>query len=255
MKLLFEVKEEKIKTESGALIPDKKAIVREDTGKILGVVSNRYKLVRHQEILNSVTQVVTDLGLKEPSISLCKDGAIMFARFMGEKSWECKPGDIVQFGLQVFNSYNGYLPVGVILVAERLKCTNGLIAHETMTNFAVKHYGSLSLGEIRRKAEDVLSKADVISAKWEHWNQVQVTRDKVKELFSTVFGTRDRERMLRNYLESKEGDTVWDVYQYLTYHISHNLSARKGNEQNVPLLRWGMETNVSEKVSDFDWVT
>jgi len=250
---LFDVVEEKIKTVSGKEVSGKKAIVRVDTGEVLGVVSDKYKLVRHQEVLSSMEQVFKELAMGEPSISLCKRGAVMFAKFLTPKTWEPKEGDIVRFGLQVFNSYNGSLPVGVILIALRLKCSNGMTVPETMTRFMIKHYDSLSLGDIRRKSEDVLGKIDVVVKRWGGWSQVKVDEQKVRDFLVSLFGRRSSEDLYRKYLELKEGDTVWDFYQFLSYWSSNLKKTRKGNEESLPLLRWGIENSVASRMSRFNW--
>ena len=251
---MFDVIEEKIKTVSGKEVSGKKAIVRVDTGEVLGVVSDKYKLVRHQELLNSMEQVIKELSLwPELSVSLCKRGALMFAKILTPRIWEPKEGDIVRFGLQVFNSYNGSLPVGVILIALRLKCSNGMTVPETIVYFALKHYDSLSLGDIRRKSEDVLAKVDVVVKKWERWCSIKVEKEKVQDFLNRLYGRRLRDVLYRRYEELKEGDSVWDLYQVLVYCSSHFLKSRKGNEENIPLLRFGMESSIARKVSGFNW--
>lgn len=248
---MFKVREEKLRTESGNVIEGRKAIVREDTGDVLGLVSDKYKLVRHEEVLRSIYQVVPGLNLKESSRSLCKNGAVMFTKFFmeGNGRKEMKVGDIVKFGIEVFNSYNGSLPVGVVLIAERLKCSNGMVVPETITRFAVKHYGGLDLGEVRRKSVDVLANVDSVFNRWKQWNETDVDEQSVKTLFSKLFGNRLREKLFVEYLREREGETKWDVYQYLMRYSTHDVKVRKGNEQNRRLLQWGLENGVAEKIS------
>lgn len=251
---LFEVQEERLRTVSGRDVFGKKAIIRIDTGDVLGVVSDKYKLVKHQEVLNSMNPVIKELGVEQPSVNFCKRGAVMFQKFfIPQLLWEPKVGDVVKFGLQVFNSYDGSLPVGVLLIAERLKCTNGLTAPETMTSFSVKHYGSLDLGEVSRKANDVLAKVSLVKSKWEGYRDEKVTEEKVIKFLTKVYGVRLREKLYTKYLAEREGDTVWDLYQTLTYYSTHVLKSRKGNEENIPLLRLGMANGVASGLNNFNW--
>jgi len=251
---LFNVEEEKIITESGKSVVGKKAIVRQDTGEILGVVSDKYKLVKHQELLNAMHSVIEGLGVEDQQLHLCKRGAVMFLKFyVPNLIWEPKVGDTVRFGLQVFNSYDCSLPVGVLLIGEVLRCSNGMSAPETMTSFFLKHYGNLDLGEVRRKANDVLYKVDKVKAKWDGYRKEEVTEEKVKKFLNASYGSRLREKMFNTYMETREGNTVWDLYQVLMYHSTHSLKARKGNEANIPLLRAGLENSVASRLNNYSW--
>lgn len=250
---LFDVREEGMKTDSGKLVKGKKAIVRVDTGEVLGLVSKKYKLVKHQEVINSVNRLTEEFEIEDSQLNLCKSGSVMFVKLITNVSFEPEVGDVVKFGLQIYNSYNGVLPVGVLLIAYRLKCKNGMTAPETMTSFFVKHFAALDLGEIRRKSFDVFSRVATIRDKWLQWRDTKVEPTKAKEFFNLSYGSRLRDRMYFAYESQKEGSSVWDLYQFMMYWSSHVLETRKGNEENIHMLRFNMENAVSERLTKIKW--
>ena len=98
----------------GRKIPDRKAVVRQDTNEVLGIVGNNYRIVPHQDVIG-IFEKVPDLTLKR--VDSCQRGAIMFAHFDirdGDTPLraDVAVGDTVNFGLRVFNSFNSIFGVG-----------------------------------------------------------------------------------------------------------------------------------------------
>lgn len=253
MEEFFPVAEKKVIVEGGKIIPDKKAIVRTDTNEVLGIVSNQYRLVRHEEVLNSVNRVFDDLSLKESKKYFCARGAIMFSRFFGNGKYskEVKVGDIVRFGIEVFNSYNGRLPVGLILIGERLKCSNGMIVPETITSFVIKHYNSLSLDDVRNKASEILNKLNTIVSYYRKWSEIKVDKNRVQTFFNSTFGSKYKVKLFEKYQVEKEGDTIWDLYNFFTRWITHEFKVRKNNIENYRLAQFNKEMFITDRIIHF----
>ena len=250
----FPVEEKRLIVEGVGEIRDRKAIVRTDTNTVLGIVSGRYKLVKHSEVINSVGKVLAEVGLKLDRVSLCRQGAVMFVKFYGNREFtrEVKADDAVRFGLEVFNSYDGSMQIGVVLIAERLKYYSEMIAPETISSFFIKHYDRLDLGDVRRKSLDILEKSEWFLGRYRYWSRVEVEEDKVKDFFNELFRGRYGEMLFAKYLAEKEGDTVWDLYNFFTRWLTHEVRTRRGNEENRRLLVWNRECKITNKL--VEWV-
>ena len=67
-----------IQVAGGRRIPDRQAVVRQDTGEVLGIVGPNYQMIRHIDVVDQF-QRIDKLELKE--VHSCRRGAIMFAKF------------------------------------------------------------------------------------------------------------------------------------------------------------------------------
>lgn len=253
----FPVKKVKLMTEGGKEVPGRRAIIREDTGGVLGVVSDRYQLVPHGDVFKAASQVSKEFGLgTEPDrVSVCKGGSVVFGRFFSQANGhvQVKVGDIVRVGVEIFNSYDGSMPVGLMLIAERLSCTNGMVVPETLTSFSVKHYPTLQLSDVRQYLGKVLQQVNRVAEKWHDWSETKAEEPKVREFFGEVFGHRKRSQLLVRYLQEREDDTVWGAYNFLTRHFSHELKPRRGRLDNLRWTQWNVENPVTESFYRFAW--
>ena len=90
---------------SGDDIRNHKAVVRQDNGKVLGIVSDKYQLLRHTEVVDAFRQILSDKEYEE-KIKVAKEGAHLFATYkMPSVQIEVVKGDIVSLQFVVKNSY------------------------------------------------------------------------------------------------------------------------------------------------------
>src|SRR5439155_22516684 len=108
-------------------IPARRAIVREDTGEAIAVVSNRYTLVPHIRILDLIEQAIgpLDVGPVPRGIYVDRQGARMRAIFKFPALASPVLGrDEICPCLQVRNTYDGSARIAVHIGAFRFVCTN-----------------------------------------------------------------------------------------------------------------------------------
>jgi hypothetical protein len=107
----FPVEEQPVYTQEGELIPDHKCIVRTDTGKTLGLHGSRYRMIPHDDVVNSILDGVKASNLTsdyEVNVDIIEDGRklrgeIIFPDLVQQPA----VGDYVQFRVSFFNSYDG----------------------------------------------------------------------------------------------------------------------------------------------------
>lgn len=249
--IVFPVELRNIETDTGSEIKRKKAVVRTDTNRVISVVSDKYTLIKNEDVLKAVEPVIESVGLKLAQASSCKGGAVSFARFYNEVDTfnkEVKVGDIVKLGIELFNSYDCSRPLGIGLIAERLKCTNGMTVPEALAHFSIRHYGGVDLGEVRDKVAEVLSFSEVVLKRWRTWVKESVDDATAKKFLFKMFGEkRNGQMMFKSYLEKREGNTVWDLYNVLTYYASHEAKVRK--PEDLRLKQIGITNRVAEEMN------
>lgn len=237
---------------AGIEVPNK-AIVRTDKNMVLGVMGEDYQLVPHKTVIQAFEKDLK-AELTKRSVTLCKDGAVMFAKYETPriKAVEVKKGDVVKFGIEVFNSYDGSLPVGFMFTALQLICLNGATIPRSIARISVKHTANVSLDNIEKAFTERLPLFIKTSEKWNEWAQTTPKKNRVEEFFKASTG----DRLCKHFQESYEGlsdKTVWGIYSMVTHYITHEIKVRKNNEQNRRLAQLAYEKNLINDFYNFLW--
>lgn len=221
------------KKDSYVEIPRKKAVVRTDINSTLGVVSNKYSLVSHEEVVNGFRNALKKTDYTE-KIEMARNGAFLFATYrLNSEKFEVQKGDVVSLQFVVKNSYDGMNSLQVMFGAFRLVCSNGMILGKEMFTYTKKHMGSESslnkdflIERITLLAEQFHQVAPIMQT----MSRTKITTTQEDRIFNpkqvhlpTYLLTQAQERY------SKEKDTtVWGYYNALTASITHGLRTREG---------------------------
>lgn len=229
-------------------IPHRKAVVRTDDMRTLGIVSSDYGLVKHASVIDSFREAGAGHEVQE-KIALGNAGATLFYQMTFPKvQMEVKKGDIVRLQMIAKNSYNGNNSLQIILGALRLVCTNGMIVGTQFFSFNFRHIGAVGgmtdnfdLDEYRQAYTDYIrlfsEKAPVMAdmARRELPRQVA---DRI-ELFNPNAHQLPKYLMdeARASFENEGDHSVWGYYNALTFAVTHKMKS-----QNPDLaIRFGRE--------------
>ena len=246
-----------LKLDDGLDVKKYKAVVREDNGKVLGIVGNNYKIVPHTQVLDAFNAVTM---LEPKRVEVCKDGGVMFARYdikvAGQlKMAEVKVGDAVSFGLRVFNSYDKSFGVGFELVANRLVCSNGLVMPKTMARLSLRHFDNVNIDRFSSLIHGRMEKIEPTVEKWREWMRIHprksVIESFVKGIRKENLGAEIREQLLERSLKANEEMGVWGIYNEFTHYTTHELKVR--NVANRELLTRGKESALLGRFYTFNW--
>ena len=117
-----------------------KFIVREDTNDILSCVTEEYKLVPNQVIIESAAPILKDVGAVLTEAQSFGNGS--------RTSWTWKipgvkvkvgPKDYVNPTITLKNSYDGTVQLHILAGAFRIICSNGLVIGVTISRKVNKH--------------------------------------------------------------------------------------------------------------------
>lgn len=241
----FPVEEQPVFTQDGELIPDHKCIVRTDTGKTLGMHGSRYKMIPHEDVVDSIIDGVKASNLTsdyEVSVSVAEDGRklrgeIIFPDLVQEPA----VGDYTQFRVSFFNSYDGSWPFSQQANGLRLWCLNGCTTPDAIARSRFKHTASVNVDGSATKiiggAEHFMGR----SKEWQSWMQTRLNNDQVEQFFrSTICKVvtkqkqfvKTNEKQLENLISGWDREKVdlgwnkWALYNCLTHWATHTNDLR-----------------------------
>lgn len=211
-------------------VPGKKAIVRGDSDHVLSIVSDKYKVLPHAQVVEGFREALKGQTLQE-TIRVTKGGARLYVELtLPEVTVKVKQGDEVALKLIAVNSYDGSHVLQVMFGAFRLICSNGAIFGEKFINLEQRHVGGIGIhadslafqiAELTNKFRATLPFLQKMTA---------TTLDADTKVFrGSLF--MDDEVKLPEYIlaqawaeYTKEGDgSVWGWYNAYTKVITHQM--------------------------------
>jgi len=211
-----------------------KAIVDRDSGKLFSIVSKDYKLIRHEEAIEEIEDLIYDNeDLGEPTIktSFYNDGGRMCRRYRFQKvAVEIDPGDKLHPELHLYNSYDVTWPLIVILGAYRLVCKNGMVVRKTLFRFKKRHVLELERMNFKEDVSTVLTRFDIQVKAWRGWRTRLISLETYDKVMNTMeFGKKATEEIESKVNEDFEGFlfrgypqiTAWLLYNILTWYATH----------------------------------
>lgn len=217
------------------------AVVNNATGDVESLVSDKYTLIQHREIFQPVIDAFIALGIKISGKVTYDKGRcyadIIFddERFkvdVADRS-KMKKGDVINFGMRFFNSYDKTLSFGAEAYAVRLVCLNGMVSPVNIKAIREVHAGdksfvAKSIGQIvKALAAESPKFADVVA----RTRQEIVTEAMIRELFTAwKMGAKHVEALMKQVkkLDEKNG---WEIYNVLTAYITRSLEVREASKE------------------------
>lgn len=213
-----------------------RALVRTDTGALLGVHKGQYSPVQIRDGFRGV-QDLLDAG--EARITRCgtvQGGRKVFVEATLERATgEVRVGDTIRTKLQFRNSFDGSTPVSVCYVLERLVCLNGMTRSEESSLFRGRHTASVHRELSQWRAEFDAKRAGLAKrvATWQTFARRRINepalRAYIREVLSPGAGTDeeitvkgvDRIMEINETAPGAEPGTLWGAVNAVTYWATH----------------------------------
>lgn len=212
---------------TGILVPKKLAVIRIDTKQPIGLVSDKYELLKHDQVIKGFREALSKTKTTE-KISLARDGAQMFATYtMSAMKFEVRKGDMVSLQLFVKNSYDGSNALQIALGAFRLVCSNGMVIGKRFFSFSQKHIGSKGNVEAEKLNAIIAQLSDSFKAVLPHMQQMARAKlatdpEKLFDQKKVRIPSYLLDIARAEYIADKE-KTVWSYYNSLTSSITHSI--------------------------------
>jgi hypothetical protein len=224
----------------------RKAVRREDNLKVLGVVSDKYRILPHAQVVEGFRSALEGNGNITETIKVTKGGARLYLNYtFPDVSLEVRPGDNVNLQLIAVNSYDGSHVLQVMFGAFRLVCSNGLIIGSRFVNLEQRHVGAIGI-----KVDSLQMQVGMLTEKF------RATLPVMKEMAATPIPDEQRVAIfdpekvkLPDYLlraadveyaleaNRSRGTslTKWGYYNAMTFAITHKMRRESPEAQ----IRYG----------------
>jgi phage/plasmid-like protein (TIGR03299 family) len=246
--LNWTVSKQPIQTVSGIEIPDRIAIMRNDTEKVLGIHGKNYDPYQNHELMELLHQISGKTGLRVHSGGFFKDGGKIWFQLKSDNL--SLNGDIIEGFLSGFNSFDGSSSLGLGNSTKTVSCENTWWAAYREVKTKLRHSASM-----RPRIEEMLENIGVVLNQekklFEEITKLSETRmthaqeDLVTALLFNLtqeeilneheLSTRRKNQMedfrkdLRTELASK-GDNLWGLFSGVTRYTTHSMKSTDNTE-------------------------
>lgn len=232
---------------NGTVVPGQFCTVRQDTGRVLGVVGSKYTVVQNAEIFDILDAICQDKGgPKFTTAGVLWGGRRVWALAKLPDFIEVGDGDIIEPYLMVHNSHDGSGRWGVMQTAIRVVCQNTLswaltgngpkamFRHTGVTDAAKIDTAREALGIVK---QELVTTGELYNA----LAKIEPTDEQVKEVFDVLFPATEskrselqRERVLRLADDGRgqSGErTGWSILNGITELVDwHNNADSKRDD-------------------------
>jgi hypothetical protein len=211
-------------------IAARRAIVREDSGEAIAVVSDRYTLVPHTRILEIIEQAIRplDVGPVPRGIYVDRHGARLRAlyKFPALTQPVVENDDICPC-VQVRNTYDGTARIALHIGAFRFVCTNLSVggAGAFAGGFLSVHAGDIPIEEIATQLADYLTRFDQIVRLYRQWSSQQVEARPFESVLKESLNGRFED--IRQQLLNGAPCSVFEAYNRLTDFATHRMRSAR----------------------------
>jgi len=229
----------------GEPIDGSQHVVRTDTNQSLGVHGSRYKMVTHDDVVNSVVDSVKQAKLSRDytvDVEVLENGRKLRGQILfNDLTVEPTVGDYVKFKVDFFNSYDASWSFSQAASGLRLWCLNGCTTADAVARTRYKHTTSInvegSAAKIVNGLDHFMSRKEV----WQSYMATTVTTPMAEKFFKNTVAkaftrqtqvTKTNEKQLEKLLEiwanecRQLGRNKWALYNTLTYWATHTHDLR-----------------------------
>ena len=250
----WRVEQKNIQLCGGSKVPGYKANVRSTDGKVLGVVSDRYRIVQNADAFEFTDSIIGGDVRYETAGSLNGGKKIWLLAKLSETEIA---GDKTEPYLCFSNTHDGSGAVRVCMTPIRVVCNNtlNLALDSAKRAWSVRHTGSLQskMHEARACLRMANTYMGALAEKADRMANTTITRDQLNRILDELFPvdehTTEREKQNIKKLRDeymvcyfapdlvKFRDTAWGAYNAMSDMITHNAPLRK--TENYRENNWG----------------
>lgn len=226
----------------GVVVPPSmaQAVVRTDTNQILGVHTDKYKIIKHDDVVNSVMDSIQSANLSHDytvDVQVLDDGRKLKGEILfNDITIEPQKDDYIKFRVPFYNSYDGSWSFSVTCDGIRLWCLNGCTTPDTITKSVSKHTASAnvtsSTAKVQRGFEMFLQSED----KYRNYTNIDISSTLASNVFRKLTKLPSVDSADRNKFNEKQmsnlryqwrnekaelGSNAWALYNTLTHWATH----------------------------------
>lgn len=250
--LNWKVTKENLQTVSGILIPDRIALVREDTQKVLGVHTDSYEPYQNDELLELLYQISRQSGLQIHTGGSFKGGEKVWFQLKSD-TLQLPNNDRVEGYVSGFNSFDGRTSLAFGNTSLTVSCMNTFWRGYKQVETRLRHSS-----QMRPRIDEILRRIDVVlNEEKEMFSEIlklgnkkldpQVRELITKKLFEIgveerldgqEISTNKKNKLVRfNYdlgIEmGQKGDNLWGLWSGVTRYTTHSMKRGDNSESKM----------------------
>lgn len=247
--LNWNVRTEQVITSSGILIPDRIALVREDTNTVLGIHTEAYVPYQNEELLELLTKISQQTGLSIHTGGSFKGGEKVWFQL---KSDEYKIGhDTIKSYVSGFNSFDGRTSLAFGNSSITVSCQNTFWRGYHQVDTKLRHSKTMRprIDEILRRLDVVLEEEKEGIREIQRMGNVTLTPEVREMITRYVFQLKKEERLdevstnKRHKLErfnlavdnelNGKGQNLWGMFSGITRYTTHDMKKGDNSESKM----------------------
>lgn len=249
--LNWTVRSEEIRTESGVIIPDRIALVRNDNNGVLGVHTKSYVPYQNDELLELLFRVSNQTGLTLHTGGSFKEGRKVWFQL---KSNDLKIGtDTIKGYISGFNSFDGSTSLAFGNSSLTVSCMNTFYRGYREVNTKLRHSISMKprIEEILKKIDQLvveeqkmfqeiqmLGNSRLSSAARELATMLIINIENEDKLATGELSERKKNNLVRfnNDLEieiKEKGENLWGLFSGITRYTTHSMKRGDNSESKM----------------------
>jgi phage/plasmid-like protein (TIGR03299 family) len=260
--LNWKVSQEAIQTVSGIEIPEKIALVRDDTQKCLGIHTENYVPYQNEELLELLFRISQQTGLELHSGGSFKEGARVW--FQLKSNDMILGNDKIEGYISGFNSFDGRTSLGFGNSNLTVSCQNTFWKAYASVESKLRHSANM-----KPRIEEILRKIDVLLVEEQNTFQtiqrlgnIRMTQevkdlvvrrlfeiDREERLDNPDFSTNKKNRMSKFYVDlngeiNQKGDNLWGLFSGVTKYTTHSMKKGDNSENKIFGKTGNIERNI-----------
>lgn len=268
--LNWTVREESITTQSGILIPEKKAIIRDDTNQVLSVHGDGYFPYQNHQLVDLLDKVSQKIGLPIHRGGLFGSGEKVFLQL---KSNDLSLGDDrIEGYITGVNSFDGSTSLAFGPSNVTISCMNTFYSAFRSLDTKVRHTKNMviRIDDICKGLENVLQEENEMfqdikklsetrySKETEDWvTRLLFNLEKESNLETNEnISTATQNKLSKYYIDlngevKEKGDNLWGLFSGVTKYTTHSI--RNGeNEEGKMFGSYGnRERQIFKRLVEF----
>jgi hypothetical protein len=222
-----------------------RAVVREDTGAVLGVHRAGYQLLPNRDVFQALETALLDAELPLDGVELIDQLAYggrwaVRTYVLPQITVTPRVGDIVSLRLQALNSYGAERAFRARVSGHRLLCTNGLVTESGAVVVYARHTAGFSLhravAKLQRAVETFLRQEAI----WRGWAEREIGDSDATSVFHALPGANAHlvARLTEHWTQESGvlGTTLWALYNALTHWSSHEPVRRASTANRAAIV-------------------
>lgn len=249
--LNWKVKTEGVQTVSGILIPDRIAIVREDTQKVLGIHTEAYVPYQNDELLELLYRISQQSGLDLHTGGSFRGGELVWFQL---KSDDFKLGnDVIKGYVSGFNAFDGRHSLAFGNSSVTVSCMNTFWRGYRQVETKLRHSSTMKprIEEILRKIDVLLQEEQDGFEQIRKLNEIPMTPE-VRELITRLmFDIEKSERLDSPNLSTnkqhklikfnaaldmelaQKDRSLWGLFSGVTRYTTHDMKKGDNSESKM----------------------